>query len=56
MKFTFGFILACVLWAIFFFTIKIPEYIIIDCRISEISPDIPAEAKEQCRNILRPTT
>jgi hypothetical protein len=56
-KIIFGFVLACCLWVIFLFTIKIPEYIIYDCRIAEISPDIPPKAKEQCRNMnMKPLT
>jgi hypothetical protein len=29
----------------------LPNEVVYDCRLAEISPDIPVQAKEQCRKL-----
>ena len=44
-------------WAIVFWAVWVfakPDPVRYDCGISEISPDVPLKAKQQCRRLRQP--
>ena len=38
-------------WLIFYFTLPRKSEVVYNCSLAEISPDIPIEVKEGCRNL-----
>lgn len=45
------FLSVCILGLLYTINLMIPKIVIYDCRIAEISPDIPISAKDQCRKL-----
>ena len=52
-KYTIGFIVACILWIIILYNTDIPTYRVYDCGMAEWHPDIPNDVREECRKMRR---
>ena len=50
-KYLVGFAIGFLLWVVILGLTPMPEYRVYDCGMSEWHPDIPPEAKKQCREL-----
>ena len=51
MKYLVGFAIGFLMWVVILSLTPMPEYRVYDCNMSEWHPDIPVEAKKQCREL-----